>query len=194
MLRLQLGLAFVGPDRLARFGGLLHLGLRLEDIETFLAGADRRSHRHGQASGLLSKSSAADGRVRWCKISRAATVPWAMRSRTMVQMPHSLHRLRSSPNTTRRCLAHQLSPASTGWPQNIPRRSGLGSPSIQRHPRKSASVSAPLLPPPTSSPTRRALLLGTSVAMFASRAALGSVSGAGSQQLGRRDDSDIAGR
>jgi hypothetical protein len=38
VLRLQLGLAFVGPDRLARFGGLLHLGLRLEDIETFLAG------------------------------------------------------------------------------------------------------------------------------------------------------------
>ena len=36
VLRLQLGLAFVGPDRLARFGGLLHLGLRLEDIETFL--------------------------------------------------------------------------------------------------------------------------------------------------------------
>jgi hypothetical protein len=29
----------------------------LEDIETFLAGADRLSHRHGQALGLLSKSS-----------------------------------------------------------------------------------------------------------------------------------------
>jgi len=26
MLRLQFGLAFVGPDRLARFGSLLHLG------------------------------------------------------------------------------------------------------------------------------------------------------------------------
>jgi len=39
VLSLQLGLAFIGPDRLARFGGPLHLGLRLEDIETFLAGA-----------------------------------------------------------------------------------------------------------------------------------------------------------
>jgi hypothetical protein len=26
MLRPQFGLAFVGPDRLARFGGVLHLG------------------------------------------------------------------------------------------------------------------------------------------------------------------------
>jgi hypothetical protein len=73
-------------------------------------------------------------------------------------------------------------------------KGGFGSPSIQRHPRKSVSVSAPLLPSLTSSPTRRALLLGTSVAIFASRAALGSVSGAGSQQLGRRDDGDIVGR
>ena len=39
------------------------------------------------------------------QISRATTVPWAMRSRTTVQIPHSLHRLRSSPNTTRRCLS-----------------------------------------------------------------------------------------
>ena len=38
MLRLQLGLAFVRPDSLARFGGLLHLGLRLDDMERFLAG------------------------------------------------------------------------------------------------------------------------------------------------------------
>ena len=98
------------------------------------------------------------------------------------------------PNTMPRCRTHQLSPASTGRPQNMPRRRGFGSPSIQRHPRKSASVSAPLLPPPTSSPMRRALLLGTSVAMFAFRATLGSVIRAGSQQLGRRDDSDIAGR
>jgi hypothetical protein len=81
----------------------------------------------------------------------------------------------SSLNTMPRCIAHQLSPASAGRPQNMPRRRGFGSPSIQRHPRKSASVSAPLLPPPTSSQMRRALLLGTSVAMFASRATLGSV-------------------
>jgi len=121
-------------------------------------------------------------------------VPRAMRSQTTVQMPHSLHRLRSSLNTMSRCIAHQLSETNTGRPQNMPRRRGFGSPSIQRHPRKSASVSAPLLPPTTSSQMRRALLLGTSVATFASRASLGSSIRACSQQLGRRDDNDIAGR
>jgi hypothetical protein len=153
---------------------------------------DQASPRPGTRAPVKSR------RSRWssvmAQISRAATVPRAMRSRTTVQMPHSLHRLRSSPNTTRRCMAHQLSPTSTGRPQNMPRRRGFGSPSIQRHPRKSASVRAPLLPPRTSSPMRRALLLETSVAMFAPRAALRSVIRAGSQQLGRRDDSDIAGR
>ena len=121
-------------------------------------------------------------------------VPRAMRSRTTVQMPHSLHRLRSSLNTMPRCIAHQLSPTSTGQPQNMPRRTGFGSPSIQRHPRKSASVSATLLPPTTSSQMPRALLLGTCVATFASRASLGSSIRACSQQLERRDDNDIAGR
>lgn len=43
-------------------------------------------------------------------------------------------------NTICRCRAHQLSPDPTGRPQNMPWRSGRGSPSIHRHPRKSASV------------------------------------------------------
>ena len=53
----------------------------------------------------------------------------AMRSQTTVQMP-----LRSSLNTMPRCIAHQLSPTNTGRPQNMPRRRGFGSSSIQLHP------------------------------------------------------------
>ena len=49
----------------------------------------------------------------------------------------------SSPKTTRRCSPHQLSPASTAEPQNMPRRNGIGSPWIHLQPRKSASVSVP---------------------------------------------------
>ena len=45
-LRLQLGLAFIGSDRLARFGGLLHFRLRLDDIEPFLAGILVADHPH----------------------------------------------------------------------------------------------------------------------------------------------------
>ena len=44
VLGLEPGLAFVGSNRLARFGGLLHLGLRLDDIETFLAAAVVADH------------------------------------------------------------------------------------------------------------------------------------------------------
>jgi hypothetical protein len=124
--------------------------------------------------------------------SRAATRPEGDDVTDDGANPALLHRLRSSLNTMPRCIAHQLCPTSTGRPQNMPRRRGFGSPSIQRHPRKSASVSTPLLPPPSSSQMRRALLLGTSVAKFASRATLGSLIRACSHQLGGWDDSDIA--
>ena len=46
MLRLQLGLAFFGSNRLARFGGLLQLGLRSDDRERFLADILVADHPH----------------------------------------------------------------------------------------------------------------------------------------------------
>jgi hypothetical protein len=47
------------------------------------------------------------------------------------------------PNTTPRCFSHQLSPDRTGEPQNMPGRSGDGSPSIHLQPPKSASLRLP---------------------------------------------------
>jgi hypothetical protein len=46
VLRLQLGLAFIGPDSLARFGGLLYFGLRSDDMDRFLAGILVADHPH----------------------------------------------------------------------------------------------------------------------------------------------------
>ena len=43
--------------------------------------------------------------------------------------------------TTRRCRAHQLSPGRAFAQQNMPGRSGVGSPATKRQPWKSASVS-----------------------------------------------------
>ena len=98
MLRLQLGLAFIGPDSLARFGGLLHLGLRLDDMERFLADIPVIDHPHG----LLPRPFYRDDRLPLPPASAAPEPSFKIENLCREAQPEPLLRIRR--RQRRRCL------------------------------------------------------------------------------------------